>query len=349
MATAAIGVDTHKDTLAACLVDGLGIARDEQAFRNDPPGHAAFAAWVRELETPVRVGIEGSASFGSALARHLVAAGFDVVEVPPQLSRRERTRIRRPGKSDPGDAFAIARVTVAEADLPPVRLADRTRDLQLLAAARDAVVVAQTQARNRLHAHLVVLVPGYTATAARLVSGPELAAARRLLRGHHGVEADLARAEFDEVVRLGGRAAILERRLRLLVGDDPLLAIPGCGHLSAAVIRGETGDVTRFRSQRRVRDVRGHRPGAGFVGEDPPGPLQPARQPPGEPRRLDHRDLAGEVRPPGPHLPRTQAGRGQALERGHALPQAPPRPARLRSARCGLPAGGELTLDAIGA
>lgn len=248
MATAAIGVDTHKDTLAACLVDGLGIARDEQAFRNDPPGHAAFAAWVRELETPVRVGIEGSASFGSALARHLVAAGFDVVEVPPQLSRRERTRIRRPGKSDPGDAFAIARVTVAEADLPPVRLADRTRDLQLLAAARDAVVVAQTQARNRLHAHLVVLVPGYTATAARLVSGPELAAARRLLRGHHGVEADLARAEFDEVVRLGGRAAILERRLRSLVGDDPLLAIPGCGHLSAAVIRGETGDVTRFRS-----------------------------------------------------------------------------------------------------
>lgn len=248
MATAAIGVDTHKDTLAACLVDGLGIARDEHAFRNDPAGHAAFAAWVREQEAPVRVGIEGSASFGSALARHLVAAGLDVVEVPPQLSRRERTRTRRPGKSDPGDAFAIARVTVAEEDLPPVRLDDRTRDLQLLAAARDAVVVAQTQARNRVHAHLVVLVPGYTATAARLVSGPELAAARRLLRGQHGVEADLARAELDEVVRLGRRAAVLERQLRSLVGDDPLLAIPGCGHLSAAVIRGEAGDVTRFRS-----------------------------------------------------------------------------------------------------
>ena len=74
---------------------------------------------MREQVAPVRVGIEGSASFGSALARHLVAAGFDVVEVPPQLSRRERTRTRRPGKSDPADAFAIARVTVAEADLLP--------------------------------------------------------------------------------------------------------------------------------------------------------------------------------------------------------------------------------------
>lgn len=207
MAAMAIGVDTHKDTLAACLVDGLGMARDEQAFPNDPVGHAAFAAWVRELETPVRVGVEGSSSYGAALARHLVAAGLDVVEVPPQLSRRERGRTRRPGKSDPGDAFAIARVSLAEADLPPVRLADRTRDLQLLAEARETAVHAQTRARNRLHAHLLVLVPGYTATAARLVSGPELVRARGLLRGHHGIETDLAPGRAR-----GGRPAGAEGR-----------------------------------------------------------------------------------------------------------------------------------------
>lgn len=244
----AIGVDTHKDTLAACLVDGLGMARDERTFANDPEGHAAFAAWAAAVGRPVRIGIEGSSSYGAALARHLIAAAFEVVEVPPQLSRRERTRTRRPGKSDPGDAFAIARVTLAEPELPPVRLADRTRDLQLLAEARDALVVAQTQARNRLHAHLLVLAPGYTAAAAHLVTGPELDRARRLLRGRAGIEVELARAELAEVIRLGRRAGVLERRIRALVGDDPLLAIPGCGALSAAVIRGEAGDVTRFRT-----------------------------------------------------------------------------------------------------
>jgi transposase len=248
MARMAVGVDTHKDTLAACLVDGLGIARDEQAFANDPAGHTAFAAWLAGIGGEVRVGVEGSSSYGAGLARHLLAAGADVVEVPPQLSRRERGRTRRPGKSDPGDAFAIARVTVAESDLPPVRLDDRTRDLQLLAAARDAVVTAQTQARNRLHAHLLVLVPGYTTTAARLVTGPELDRARKLLRGRDGVAVQLARAELAEVLRLGRRAAALERQLRALVGDDPLLAIPGLGPISAAVIRGEAGDVARFRS-----------------------------------------------------------------------------------------------------
>jgi transposase len=248
MVELSVGVDTHKDTLAACLVDGLGIARDERAFANSPAGHSAFAAWLAGIDGEVRVGVEGSASYGAGLARHLAAAGHDVVEVPPQLSRRERGRTRRPGKSDPGDAFAIARVTLAEADLPPVRLDDRTRDLQLLAAARDAVVVGQTQARNRLHALLLVLVPGYTATAARLVTGPELDRARRLLRGRDGIAVELARAELAEVLRLGRRAAVMERRIRALVGDDPLLAIPGCGHLSAAVIRGEAGDVSRFRS-----------------------------------------------------------------------------------------------------
>lgn len=248
MVQMAVGVDTHKATLAACLVDALGMARDEQEFRNNRAGHAAFAAWVTELPDPVRVGVEGSASYGAGLARHLVAAGVDVVEVPPQLSRRERGRTRRPGKSDPGDAFAIARVTVAEPDLPPVRLEDRSRDLQLLAETRRTAVEAQTRARNRLHAHLVVLVPGYGDTVAHLVTERELAAARALLRGCRGVQAVLAREEIDEVLRLGRRARALERRIRELVGtDDPLLAIPGLGVISAAVIRGEAGDVTRFR------------------------------------------------------------------------------------------------------
>jgi transposase len=248
MAEMAIGVDTHKDSLAACLVDGLGIARDERAFPNTPAGHVAFASWVSGIGGAVRVGVEGSSSYGAALARHLVAAGADVVEVPPQLSRLERRRTRRPGKSDPGDAFAIARVAVSVPGLPPVRLADRTRDLQLLAEARETAVRAQTRVRNRLHARLVELVPGYGAQVAHLVTGRELAAARALLRGRRGVQADLARDDLAEVARLGARASALERELRALLGPaDPLLAIPGLGVISAAVIRGEAGDVARFR------------------------------------------------------------------------------------------------------
>ena len=122
----AIGIDTHKDSLAACRVDELGTALDERIFANDPVSHRDLLAWVGTDPTVV-VGIEGSASFGAAAGRFLGAAGVTVREVPPQLSRRERVRTRRAGKSDPGDALAIARVTLRETDLPPVRLLDRTR------------------------------------------------------------------------------------------------------------------------------------------------------------------------------------------------------------------------------
>src|SRR3954454_4499101 len=123
---AAIGIDTHKRTLAACAVDEVGAVIAERIFECDRPGFAELTTWADEVAPGATIGIEGSASYGAPLAHHLVVAGVIVREVPPHLSRRERGRTRRAGKSDPGDALAIARVTLREPDLPPVRLEDRT-------------------------------------------------------------------------------------------------------------------------------------------------------------------------------------------------------------------------------
>ena len=244
----AIGIDTHKRTLAACAVDAVGSVIDERTFDCDPAGFVELAAWAGGVAPAARIGIEGSASYGAPVAHHLIAAGFSVREVPPHLSRRERARSRRPGKSDPGDALAIARVTLREPDLPPVRLEDRSTELGLLADARDDLVGAQTRARNRLHAHLVVLLPGYGRTTAQLVSGRQLAAIERALDGQAGVRAELARALLTEVRDLGQRAAELERSLAALVAGHPLLALPGVGVLTTARLVAEVGDVARFRS-----------------------------------------------------------------------------------------------------
>jgi transposase len=163
----AIGIDTHKATLAACAVDELGRAIGEATFANDPAGHVAFIAWARSIASEATIGIEGSSSFGAPLAWAVHHAGLSVREVPPHLSRAERQRTRRPGKSDPGDALAIARVTARETNLPPIRLPDRTSELKLLLEAREDLVADTTRVRNRLHAHLLALVPGYGGTVAR--------------------------------------------------------------------------------------------------------------------------------------------------------------------------------------
>jgi transposase len=244
----AIGIDTHKDSLAACAVDQLGTVLAEAEFANDPTGHAALGRWATDVAPGARLGFEGSSSYGAAAARALDAAGFDVCEVPPHLSRRERVGTRRAGKSDPGDALAIARVTAREAELPPIRRVDPTTELALLIEARADLVAEATRVRNRLHADLVVLVPGYSGRIANLVAERHLARVGRALRGRSGVHAELARERLTELRRLGARIRALASRIERLVAGHPLLAVPGVAALTAAALIAETGDVRRFRS-----------------------------------------------------------------------------------------------------
>ena len=89
------GIDTHEATLAACAIDDVGLVLGEATFPNDPAGFAALLAWLLEVGEIGRIGLEGSAGYGAGAARYLLAAGEAAVEVPPQLSHRERLRTRR--------------------------------------------------------------------------------------------------------------------------------------------------------------------------------------------------------------------------------------------------------------
>lgn len=243
-----VGIDTHKATLAACAIDEVGQVVAEATFANEPAGFDRLLSWIGGLGPLARIGLEGSAGYGAGAARLLIAADLPALEVPPGLSHRERLRTRRAGKSDPGDALAIARVTLREADLPPVRLADASRDVQLLVEAREDLVAEATRVRNRLHADLVVLVPGYGAAAANLVAERHRRTAGRLLRRLPGVQAELARGRLARLGRLTVEIRALERRLEGMVGGHPLRSLPGAGILVTAKLVGEVGNVTRFRS-----------------------------------------------------------------------------------------------------
>jgi transposase len=245
---AAIGIDTHKATLAACAIDELGKPLAEATFANDPGGHVAFIAWARSTAPGATIGVEGSSSFGAPLARSAQGAGLTVREVPPHLSRVERRRTRRPGKSDPGDALAIARVTARETNLPPIRLPDRTSELALLLEAREDLIGEATRVRNRLHAHLLVLLPGYGGSVANLVAARHRATIGRRLRGNATVQAELARSLLARLIRLGREIDVLTRRICACVVGHPLLGLPGAGPITVARLIAEAGDLRRFRS-----------------------------------------------------------------------------------------------------
>jgi transposase len=78
----AIGVDSHKSSLAVGVIDELGrIVRSEEFVNNDD-GHSALLEWVQQHKTDRVIGIEGSASYEAALARRLLEANEVVLEVP---------------------------------------------------------------------------------------------------------------------------------------------------------------------------------------------------------------------------------------------------------------------------
>src|SRR3954470_1878788 len=76
-----LGVDTHRDTHAAVLIDPLGRLLATETFATTRRGHRAMIAWAQLRGTVRRAGVEGTGSFGAGLTRTLRLEGIEVIEV----------------------------------------------------------------------------------------------------------------------------------------------------------------------------------------------------------------------------------------------------------------------------
>lgn len=112
-----VGVDPHKRTLTAMIVDPRGGIVASEHFRVSGDGHRALEAWARQFGPIVRWGIEGASAFGRHTAMFLSGRGYDVRDVCPNRTGRH-DRARQRGKSDTLDSERIARETLAHPLLP---------------------------------------------------------------------------------------------------------------------------------------------------------------------------------------------------------------------------------------
>ncbi len=76
-----VGVDTHLDVHVAHAADQLGRRVATVQVPTTPSGYQHLLAWARGLGQPVAWGVEGTGSYGAALARFLAANGQVVLEV----------------------------------------------------------------------------------------------------------------------------------------------------------------------------------------------------------------------------------------------------------------------------
>lgn len=247
----AVGIDSHKRMLAVAAVDSVGKVIAAREFANHREGHMRLLRWIRSVDVDRAIGIECSGSFGAALSSFLVASGEDVAEVPAGLAHREARRLVARGKTDAGDAIAIARVVARGDGLARVDRRQTWTDLKFLSDRRDQLIVERTRTINRIHKALVILKPGYETKTGKLTRKQALSRVTTLLRGDRSIAADIVRDLVADVRRLDKAVTEVEPLIAELLQRSGcrLMEQSGIGPVTAARILGELGNANRIRSK----------------------------------------------------------------------------------------------------
>jgi transposase len=175
-----------------------------------------------------------------------------VLNVPAWRTHRERRR-HGPGKTDPGDAIAVAQVVLRKrAELGPALESELVRALALLELQRRRLVRDRTQAIQRLRADWNQVDPVGEARVVNLTRQRELRRLKRISFGEGLVEQvatgcirDLAR----DIEDLNQRIAALDKQIAQLLTEhgNPVADLHGAGTQIAAALIAHAGDVRRFR------------------------------------------------------------------------------------------------------
>ena len=247
------GVDTHAGVHVAAAPGPIGGLLGVKEFPATPAGYAGLLTWLGGFGTVCLVGIEGTGSYGAGLARHIAAAGIQVVEV----DRSDRQDRRRAGKSDPLDAVSAARAALSgRASGAPRGRDGQVEAIRALMVAKRTARAQRTQTINQARA-LIITGPDDVRTRFTGQAPAELVAELAALRPRPG---SMVRYHTLLSLReLGRRAHYLDGQLArldelitpLVTARAPgLLSLFGVGPDTAAVLLIAAGDHPgRLRSE----------------------------------------------------------------------------------------------------
>ena len=248
-----IGVDTHKDVHVAVALDTLGRRVADTTIPTTAAGYRKLVAWADSLGSVEAFGLEGTGSYGAALARHLRDCDRQVIEV----LRPNRQARRRNGKSDPADAEAAARAVISgEATGTPKSGDDLVEMIRVLRVARSTAMKARTGTVNALKS-LVVTAPVELRDQLRGLPVTQLVATAARLRPGRGATTVAAnKTALQSLARryqaLDAEIAELDAALAELTAETSprLLDTFGVGPDSAGALLVTAGDnPARLRSE----------------------------------------------------------------------------------------------------
>jgi len=243
-----IAVDPHKRLNVVEVVDGASTVLGRQQFDHSTAGFKELIRFARTWRRR-QWAIEGATGVGKNLAQRLVAADEVVLDVPSRKSSLVRAFSASSGrKSDEVDAHAVALAALNSPDLERVHADDHATALRLLASRRKELVGLRTQAVNRVHRELQILIPG---GAKRGLSATRAKAMLATVRPRDEVgklRKALVADQIADLVAIDKRLADIKKQINAAVRAAPttLPELRGVGPVITAIVVGEVRDVARF-------------------------------------------------------------------------------------------------------
>jgi transposase len=259
------GVDTHLEVHVAAAVDHLGGVLGTESFPTTAAGYRRLLDWLASFGPVHAVGVEGTGSYGSGLARHLAEHDVPVIEV----ARPNRQVRRRHGKSDVIDAIAAARAVLSgQATATPKAHDGPVEALRLLKIVARSATKSRTQAPDQLRT-IVATAPDQLRSTLRELNRAQLittCARFRVDAGDDSLPAvtRLALRELAQRIQLlDDQLARTKTRLtRITTTVAPqLVARKGVGPDTASAILIAAGDnPQRLRDERSFAALAGSSP-----------------------------------------------------------------------------------------
>jgi len=260
--TVMIGVDPHKATHTALVIDGREVELAKLKVRASKRQSLQLLAWAAEFEDRVWA-IESAGGLGDLLAQQLVAAGETVWDVPATLAARVRVLgSGRSDKNDPNDARSVAVAALRAPSLTGVRPEDHVSVLRMLAKRNLDLARWRNKVCCRLHALVAELVPGGIATEVVVAQASQLLDGLRPDGASAAERHRMALELVEDLVHIDTQIRESRRHITTAVAASgtTLTDIFGVGPVIAAMLIGYTGDPCRFDSQHRYAAYNGTAP-----------------------------------------------------------------------------------------
>ncbi|WP_088825845.1 IS110 family transposase [Listeria goaensis] len=159
-----IGIDIHKDTHTAVILNCWEEVLGTMTFLNQPSSYASLCQYVNDVSgdfIPL-YGLEDVTHYGRHLTAYLNEQGHEVREVNAALSYMERMSYPSTHKSDEWDAQCIASVLIRRLKhLKPVRSQELYWTAQVLVQRREALKKAHMRLTAQFHNQIKDAYPSY--------------------------------------------------------------------------------------------------------------------------------------------------------------------------------------------